>query len=92
MIQLLIRYVLFDTGIFFGATYCVYIIFRSCALQSRYAYAPTTSTSVGGSDLTRQGSHAAHSSLASPSCPDTFSHYQAGVTLGSGPPCLLLQI
>ncbi|KAG1355458.1 protein decapping 5 [Cocos nucifera] len=54
-------------------------------IQSCYAHAPTTSTSasVGASALTGQGSHAAYSSLARPSYPDTFSHYQSGATLGS---------
>ncbi|XP_008805944.1 protein decapping 5 [Phoenix dactylifera] len=53
-------------------------------IQSRYAYAPTTSTSsAGGTALTGQGSHAAHSSLARPSYPDALSQYQSGAALGS---------
>ncbi|XP_010943001.1 protein decapping 5 [Elaeis guineensis] len=54
-------------------------------IQSHYAHAPTTSTSAsaGASALTGQGSHAAYSSLARTSYPDTFSHYQSGATLGS---------
>lgn len=87
MIQLLFRYVLFDMGIFFalfGAAYCMCNIFASCALQSRDAYAPSTSASVGGGALPGQGSHAAQSSLAMSSYSDAFSPYQSGATLNSG--------